>query len=188
MRDPVYRFYTEEEYLNWESEQNVRLEYIDGFIWAEKGRSIAHNKIATNILWALGPLAKRRDGQAYIANLKVRIPGERSNRYYLPDVVVVFESNLEEHDVETTPCLVVEILDTNSRQVDLLYKRSDYCRLSSVQGYLTVESEWQEVLFHRRTEQGWQIDTVEQSVDLPCLGASLSVAEIYDGVDVPKKD
>lgn len=188
MTDPARRMYTEEEYLNWESEERVRLEYVDGFIYAQAGASIAHNKISTNILLAIGPVAQRKGCESYTADLKIRVPGQSSNRYYLPDLVVVCNSNLEEHDVETTPCLIVEILSVSTRKTDLMHKSGDYQSLPSLQGYLIVDSEQQEVSLHRRTEQGWQIEMVEDSVDLPCLGVSLSVEEIYARTQVPLKE
>jgi hypothetical protein len=38
------------------------------------------------------------------------------------------------------------------------------------------------VEFHRRVGDDWQIEVVEDSVDLPCLGVSLSVDAIYRNV------
>lgn len=49
MTFPVRRYSTEEEYLNWESEERMRLEYVDGFVYAQAGASIAHNIISSNI-------------------------------------------------------------------------------------------------------------------------------------------
>lgn len=101
---------------------------------------------------------------------------------------MVCDSNLEEHDVETTPCLIVEILSASTRQTDLMHKSSDYQNLPSLQGYLIVDSQQQEVSLHRRTKQGWQIEMIEDSVDLPCLDVNLSVAEIYARTQVPMKE
>lgn len=45
-----------------------------------------------------------------------------------------------------------------------------------------VDGEARGVIFHRRTPEGWQFETVDESVELPCLGLALSVPEIYRNV------
>ncbi|MDV6373326.1 hypothetical protein [Deinococcus arenicola] len=66
--------------------------------------------------------------------------------------------------------------------MDETFKASDDQRLDSLQGHLLVDSEKQRVGFHRRTAQGWQLEEIDETVDLPCLDVSLSVAAIYRNV------
>ena len=113
--------------------------------------------------------------------MKVRVVREGQRRYYLPDIVVTCDSNMI-GDVETTPCLIVEILSASTRNLDLSHKVSDYQKIEGLQGYLIVDSERQDVIFHRFTPQGWQIETGQGSVDLPCLDVSLSLDAIYRSV------
>lgn len=181
MTDPAYRTYTEEEYLGYSSPERVRWEYVDGFVYAQAGASRPHGLIAGNILRVC--LNATADGPCatFASDLKVRVVRDGNRRYYLPDIVVVCDSNMV-GDVETQPCLIVEILSASTRNIDLTFKVSDYQRIESLQGYLTVDSEARGVIFHRRTQGGWQFETVDEAVELPCLGLSLSVAEIYRNV------
>ncbi|WP_192930796.1 Uma2 family endonuclease [Deinococcus sp. AJ005] len=118
---------------------------------------------------------------SYVSDLKVRVIRDGSRRYYLPDTGVVYDSQMV-GTVETQPCLIVEILSASTRSLDLAVKASDCQRIDSLQGYLIVDSEARGMIFHRRTLDGWQFETMEESVELTCVGVSLSVAEIYRNV------
>ncbi|OLV19751.1 Uma2 family endonuclease [Deinococcus marmoris] len=181
MTEPAYQTMTEEEYLRWDGPRDAKWEFVDGFIYAQAGASKPHGLIAGNILRVL--LNAADDGPCYVipSDLKVRVYRDGRPRYYLPDIVVVCESSMV-GNVETQPCLIVEILSASTRAVDETFKASDYQRLESLQGYLLVDSERQGVMFHRRTAQGWQLEAVDESVQLPCLDVSLSVDAIYRNV------
>ncbi|CAM3944724.1 Uma2 family endonuclease [Deinococcus frigens] len=178
MTEPAYQTMTEEEYLRWDGPRDAKWEYVDGFVYAQAGASRPHNTISTNLQRVFIPAADARNCSTYVSDLKVRIYRDGRPRYYLPDVVVVCNSR-SEGDTETQPCLIVEILSASTRAVDETFKASDYQRLESLQGYLLVDSERQQVMFHRRTAQGWQLEQVAEAVELPCLDVSLSVAAIY---------
>ncbi len=172
---------SEEEYLRWDGVKDAKWEYVDGFVYAQAGASLPHNRISTNIQRVFA--ASSLDGScwSYVSDLKVRVVRDGNRRYYLPDIVVVCNSNMV-GDVETQPCLIVEILSASTRNIDLTFKVSDYQRIEGLQGYLMVDGEARGVIFHRRTPEGWQFETVDESVELPCLGLALSVPEIYRNV------
>lgn len=177
MTEPAYQTMTEEEYLRWDGPRDAKWEYVDGFVYAQAGATRPHDTISTNIQRVFIPAADARSCSSYVSDLKMRIYRDGRPRYYLPDVVVVCDSR-SEGDIETQPCLIVEILSVRTRAVDETFKASDYQRLDSLRGYLLVDSERQRVVFHRRTAQGWQLEEGSEAVELPCLNASLSVAAI----------
>jgi Uma2 family endonuclease len=181
MTGPAYRTMTEEEYLRWDGPRTAKWEFVDGFVYAQAGATRPHVTISTNIQRVFIPAADVGTCSTFVSDQKVRVYRDGRPRYYLPDVVVVCNSNLI-GDVETTPCLIVEILSASTRAVDESFKASDYRRLDSLQGYLLVDSEQRGVEFHRRVADDWQIEVVEDSVDLPCLGVSLSMDAIYRNV------
>lgn len=181
MTEPAYRTMTEEEYLRWDGPRTAKWEFVDGFVYAQAGASKPHGLIAGNLLRVI--LNATGDGPCYAipSDLKVRVYRDGRPRYYLPDIVVVCDSQMV-GDVETQPCLIVEILSAGTRAVDETFKASDYRQLDSLKGYLLVDSERRGVVLHRRTAQGWSIEEVVDSVELPCLGVSLSVDAIYRNV------
>jgi Uma2 family endonuclease len=181
MTGPAYRTMTEEEYLRWDGPRTAKWEFVDGFVYAQAGATRPHVMISTNIQRVFIPAADAGTCSTFVSDQKVRVHRDGRPRYYLPDVVVVCNSNLI-GDVETQPCLIVEILSASTRAVDETFKASDYRQLDSLNGYLLVDSERRGVVLHRRTAQGWSIEEVGDLVELPCLGVSLSTDAIYRNV------
>lgn len=64
----------------------------------------------------------------------------------------------------------------------MTYKAQDYLSLPSLQGYLLVDSEERGAELYRRTPNGWQVETVEGGVRLPCLDVELRLDEVYEDV------
>ncbi|MFC3835551.1 MULTISPECIES: Uma2 family endonuclease [Deinococcus] len=183
MTESAFRTMTEEEYLRWNGPRDGKWEFVDGFVYAQAGASRPHNRISTNIQRVFLPATDNGSCWTHVSDLKVRVYRDSRPRYYLPDIVVVCDPD-STGDVETAPCLIVEILSASTRAVDESFKASDYRRLGSLQGYLLVDSEARGVEFHRRVGDDWQIEVVEESVDLPCLSVTLRVDDIYRGVEV----
>lgn len=123
----------EEEYLRWDGVKDAKWEYVDGFVYAQAGARLPHNRISTNIQRALIGLLSDSPCWSYVSDLKVRVVRDGNLRYDLPDIVVVCNSNMV-GDVETQPCLIVEILSASTRNIDLTFKVSDYQRIEGLQG------------------------------------------------------
>jgi Uma2 family endonuclease len=56
---------TIEEYLEWEPQQDLRYEYVDGQVWAMTGGTIPHNDIALNFYTASRPHLRAQVGVGY---------------------------------------------------------------------------------------------------------------------------
>lgn len=185
MTEPAYQTMTEEEYLRWDGPREVgKWEFVDGFVYAQAGATPLHNRISSNIQRAFLPATDDGRCWSYVSDQKVRVYRDGSPRYYLPDIVVVCDSKLQ-GDVETQPCLIVEILSDGTRSIDETFKATDYRQIESLQGYLLVDSEKRDVTFHRRTGESWTIEKlldVKDTLELPCLNVFLSLDAIYRGV------
>lgn len=185
MSDPALRLLTEAEYLASEALSPVRREYVDGFVYAQAGASLPHNRIASNVMGVLLPAARSHGCWTYAADMKVRVSRLGQLRYYYPDLVVVCEAHDDLREAEAQPCLIVEILSRSTRQVDMTFKAQDYLSLPSLQGYLLVDSEARAAELYRRLPGGgWTQETVQDALTLPCVNVPLSLAEIYHGVAV----
>lgn len=181
MSAPAFRAMTEEEYLSWDGPREGKWEFVDGFAYAQAGTSKAHGLIAGNLLRVLLNATGNGLRRVYEGSLRVQVRGTDSLSYYLPDIVVTCDSHMQ-GDTETAPCLIVEILSASTRAVDESFKASVYRRLPSLQGYLLVDSEARGVEFHRRVGPEWQIEVIENAVELPCSDVALRVDEVYAGV------
>jgi Uma2 family endonuclease len=77
---------TIEEYLEWEPQQDIRYEYVNGEVFAMTGGTIPHNDIALNLYTALRPHVRSRGCRANVSDVKVQVTPK--SPYYYPDVIV----------------------------------------------------------------------------------------------------
>ena len=87
------------------------------------------------------------------------------------------------------PCAIVEVTSPSTVRVDRGEKLDAYRRLTSLRTYLVVDQRRRRVDRHwREAGEVWQREeyVVDGSVPVACLGASLTLDEIYEGVDLPR--
>src|SRR5918911_3381571 len=93
-------YLTPEEYLAIERKAEYKSEYFNGEMFAMTAASRKHNLIAPNIGGELRQQLKGKPCEAYISDMRVRIP--RTGLYTYPDVVVVWgEPEFEDGFVDT---------------------------------------------------------------------------------------
>lgn len=182
MSGPALRKLTEDEYLNTDDLGPFKREYVNGFVYAQAGATNAHNDITSNMHISIGTAAKRKGCRVQQGDMRVRIVRIDGTKYYFPDLVVRCQKLENKALCVSEPCLIVEVLSTGTRQIDMTYKAEDYLSIPSLQGYLLVDSESRAAELYRKTPSGWQVEGVQGGVELPCVGVSLSLDEMYDGV------
>lgn len=191
MSAPTLRPMSVEEYLRTEEGSPFKREYVGGFVYAlhgstraQAGTTQAHAEICSNLLAALHPSAKAGGCRIYVADMKLRI--EDVNVFYYPDLMVVCDGPRNpDATYETAPCLLVEVISKSTAQNDRLGKYAAYTALPSLQTYLIVEQAERRVYAYQREGKAWRLEELASSgsLDLPCLGRSLTLDEIY--ADVP---
>lgn len=77
-----------EAYLQGELETDVKHEYLAGEVVAMGGASRSQGLIATALALAIGPQARDKGGQLFIADMKVRIEHDDERYFYYPDLLV----------------------------------------------------------------------------------------------------
>lgn len=182
---------TEAEYLASEETSPVKREYVGGFVYplhAQAGATGKHGKIVASLFAQLYLAARKKGCWAFASDLRVRVAG--GPKYYYPDVLVTCEELPDDARYAEAPCLIVEVLSETTRATDLGDKVRAYQSLPSLQGYLLVDTDVRAVrLFTRPTDQGgesWREEYWEGEgvLDLPCVGAQVTLAEIYAGTRV----
>ncbi|QTR47794.1 Uma2 family endonuclease [Thiothrix litoralis] len=178
-------YITEQAYLEGEKIAEVRHEYVDGVVYAMAGTSLRHNDIAINITSLLRPLTRGTPCKVNASDVKVR--AQRSKAYYYPDVIVGCQRDSTDSHFLEKPCLIVEVTSKSTEWKDFTEKLIAYQRLASLQVYLIVAQDQPQVtLFYRDAEGAWDVtrfDDLEQTLTLPCPECTLSLADIYEGVD-----
>jgi Uma2 family endonuclease len=84
--------------------------------------------------------------------------------------------------------LIVEVTSRSTRRIDHGEKMDAYFGIPSLRGYLIAEHDRRSVTLHARAAGGdWQRTELLASgrFELPCPSSSLSLDEIYEGVEMP---
>jgi Uma2 family endonuclease len=117
-------------------------------------------------------------------DMKVYI--KSANHFFYPDLMVVCDESPEpqnryHHDDAR---LIIEVLSKSTATRDREYKRILYQHLSSLQEYVLVAQDIEQVGVYRRQVKGWQIETYEtgETVCFESVGLSVPMALIYEGL------
>jgi Uma2 family endonuclease len=179
-------YFSVDEYLSLEEQARGRSEYIDGWIRAMSGSTLRHNRVALNCLVNLAILLKGKPCQPFNSDTKVRIDQEGRKRFYYPDGQVVCESNEPTSVFQDRPVLVIEVLSPSTRRYDLDEKMTAYLTIPTLQCYLVLEQHQPMAILMRRTNGGFlreDLGGIEATIELSFLGCSLSMRDIYDGIE-----
>jgi Uma2 family endonuclease len=179
-------YITEADYLEGEKIAEVRHEYVDGQVYAMAGTSRRHNRIAVNFARKLALMDRQGNPcEIYLSDVKVR--AQRAKSYYYPDVIVGCQSDETDEYYLEKPCLIVEVTSKSTEWKDYAEKLIAYQKLASLQVYLIVAQDQPLVtMYYRDAETGWEVarfDELAQALTLPCPECTLTLVDIYEGVD-----
>ncbi|MDF5721179.1 MAG: Uma2 family endonuclease [Rhizonema sp. PD37] len=131
---------TFEEYLEWEPQQDVRYEYVNGEVFAMTGGTIPHNDIALNLYAALRPHLRSRGCRVNVSDVKVQLSPQ--SQYYYPDVIVSCDpQDLNARKFIQCPKLIVEVLSPGTSGKDRGEKFTYYLTIPTLQEYILIDSE-----------------------------------------------
>lgn len=181
MSHPAIEKISVEEYLQREKQAEVRHEFVDGVMIAMAGEKRVHNRLARRFVLLLEALADSKKCEVVIETVKVRT---RETRYRYPDFAVSCNPGDDPGFLEN-PCLIVEILSDSTEHTDFGKKLDEYTRLLSLQRYVLVASDSRFVVVYRRENDRWTVESLESEgeFDVPCLGITLTLEQIYAGLE-----
>lgn len=176
-----------EEYLVRERAAEYRSEYVHGEIRAMTGASPDHGRIALSIGMALQGQLRGGPCEAFLNDLRVKIPGTRD--YVYPDVVVVCgppETEDEHDDSLLNPTVIVEVLSPSTQVYDRTEKWEMYRRLPTLREYLLVAQDRPRVERYVRQGGGlWLFSETEgrdEVLRLESIGCTLALRDVYERV------
>ncbi|MEE4378796.1 MAG: Uma2 family endonuclease [Candidatus Competibacteraceae bacterium] len=169
---------TVETYLALEENSSVRHELVDGYLVAMVGTTQRHNLIAGNWFALLRAQLRGTPCRVFMSDLKVQV----GNNFYYPDLVVSCRTDDLAAKIVADPKLIIEVLSTSTEARDRHEKRIAYQRLDSVQEYLLVTQDRQQVEVFRRRSDGWEVETygTGETVRLEALNLAMTMAAIYE--------
>ena len=171
---------SEEEYLEGEKIAALKHEYVDGHIYAMAGAHSNHNVLSGNVHGEFRNHLKGKPCRAYMSDMKVRIAN--GSKYYYPDVLVNCPP-VNGYFTET-PTIIVEVLSNSTRRIDETEKRLAYMQIETLEEYVLIAQDFVQIEVIRKSE-GWKSAKyfLGDEVIFTSIGLTLSVEEIYDGVD-----
>lgn len=181
-------------YLDWEAQQPLKHEYLNGEAHAMTGGTLPHNDIAVNLTTVLKAHLRAKGCKVRMSDAKVEVSA--NGPYFYPDVVV----SCDEQDRRAlravkSPCLIIEVLSPGTEGFDRGEKFKQYRRLASLQDYVLVDSEKMIVDCYHRNEYGkWELTSYppdDESLDkqhtdvyFPSIDFTCPLTAIYEDVEL----
>jgi Uma2 family endonuclease len=186
---PEYRseeeplFMTWEEYLAFEEQSPYRHEFINGTVYAMSGASLAHNRIAQELVIAFRSHLRGGPCEPFFLEAKLEIRTGRDKIMYYPDAMVSCRPEDRTEQVVRNPKLVVEILSKSTQHIDRREKAMVYQRVEAIEEYVLIAQNQPRVIVHRRAES-WRptvYSSVDERIEFRSIGLHMSLAQIYQG-------
>ena len=166
-----------------------RCEYVNGEVFAMNGGSAEHHAIIGNIYGQLWTQSKGRPCHVYGQGMRLRIVAADAGKY--PDLMALCgEQQFQDgrRDLLLNPSLIVEVLSDSTEAYDRGDKFRLYRRLPSLQEYLLVAQNRVLAELYTPSDDGrWLLSVYEDlgaRVHLPSIDCVLSLAQVYDRVDL----
>lgn len=171
---------TAKEYLEFEKTSEVRHEFVDGAIHAMAGDKKRNNRVVGRLYRLLIERAEAKGCDVFFTVVKMQIP---NGKYRYPDVVVTCEEDADEYLIQA-PCAIFEVLSDSTEDIDQGEKLEEYLKIASVQRYVVLRQDRALVMVYARENDGWRFSLLENTgeFDVPCVGASLKLEDIYAGI------
>lgn len=186
---PPKTYITVDEYLAAEEISELKHEYYDGELLPRLGISESHCIICGNLISLLYRQTRKRDCRIYTSGMMVKVS---NNHYVYSDLAAVYgQSFFEQVDqkILLNPNLIVEVLSPSTEGYDRGTKFENYRSIPSFQEYILIAQDRIYLEHHvRQPESSWLLTEYTQLTDkiqLPSIDCTLSLADIYEKVDLP---
>ncbi|WP_013321404.1 Uma2 family endonuclease [Gloeothece verrucosa] len=174
-----------QEYLDWEAQQPVKHEYINGEIYAMTGGTIFHNDIAINITSALKSHLRGKGCKVQMVDVKVGI--SEKGPFFYPDVMVTCdERDKKERLIVYHPCLIIEVLSPSTEAFDRGDQFKFYRQIDTLQEYVLIDAEKINVECFRLNDKGfWELHPYQENdeINLNSINFSCPISLIYEDIN-----
>jgi Uma2 family endonuclease len=191
MADAARPTMTPEDFFIWQRDQDELYELVDGHPVPRHrmmtGASMQHDRVTVNIIGSLYAQLRGKPCRPTTADIALRTSIRGLRR---PDVMVECAPLVQDTYEAREPRLVVEVASPSTTSIDQTRKVEDYKRHPTLAAILLVEPQKPQALLYRRSGAGWEIETfegLEVVIDLTEIGATLAMADLYDGLAFPPR-
>jgi Uma2 family endonuclease len=187
MTEAAPRLWTVEEFFAWQERQPERYELADGFpVRMMAGARNVHDDIVVNVLAELRHQLRGGSCRPFTGDGSIETKPGQIRR---PDIGVDCGRRDPNATKATSPRLVVEVLSPTTRDFDTIGKLEEYKLVDSLERIVVIEPNAPEVIIWvRGADRSWRkgfLRGLDREIDMPEIGVTLPLAEIYDGVEFP---
>jgi Uma2 family endonuclease len=179
---------TLDEFLDWEDDQLDRYEFLDGVVRMMTGGTEEHDRLSVNFIILLGNALRGGPCSVHGSNLKVVSRAGNASMY--PELFVRCGPRESKRTRVEDAVVVVEVLSPRTAKNDLTRKRRAYTLLPTMRVVVYVSQDEPRLDLVRRQPDGSFADEVVEGLDatleLPEIGVSLAMAEIYENTSVAR--
>lgn len=178
-----HNYFSADDYLQWEEQQEEKHEYVDGKVYAMAGASEDHIDITTNLTVILSNHLRGKDCKLFPSDMRLNIASKKI--YYYPDLLVTCdERDRFNKKQKNYPCLIIEVLSESTESKDRGVKFANYQTIQSLQEYVLISQWEQRVEVFRRNGKFWllQTYTAGESIELQSINLQISMDAIYEDV------
>jgi Uma2 family endonuclease len=172
------------EYLEWEEQQDIKYEYINGEVFAMTGGTILHNDVAFNLASGLKNHLKGSNCRVNIADAKVGVSDTGPFTY--PDVVVsCHPQDKKAIKFIQFPSLIVEVLSPSTEAYDRGGKFQLYRRIQTLQEYVLINADKIGLDCFRLNDRGlWELHPFVEGddVNLVSVDFTFPLSLVYEDV------
>lgn len=186
MAEPARRKMTVDEFFAWQAEQDRNYELVDGVpvltVKAMTGASSRHDRVTVNVIVTLGSQLRGKPCRPTTSDISVRtIRGTRR-----PDITIECGTPGPRDMAADEPRVVIEVLSPSTMRFDRFQKVLEYQQHPSIKVIMLIDTEAPRVTVLRPATPVWSSadhEGLEDVIDLPEIGATLPLSELYFGVE-----
>lgn len=173
-----------EEYLEGERLSDVRHEYVAGYVYAMAGASDEHNRIAGNIFGELRERLRGKPCEAFINDMKLKIPPKLASAFFYPDVMVACDPKDNEKFFRERPVIIFEVISPDTERTDRREKALAYGYIETLRVYVLIEQDEMKLTVLRPVPDGsWTTQIIEgrnATLALPEIDVRIPFERIYE--------
>lgn len=185
------KIYTVEEYFDIENTSEIGHEFENGILIPTPRETLDANEIAQNFILSLQRILRKNGFRMFGHDIRTIVHERKLYRY--PEVVVSDSNTIKDIRNVTEPVLVVEVLSESTEDIDRNKKFRQYTALPSLQYYLMIHQDIALIEFYQRkgetnTFEFNFFDKLSEIINLPILGTSITMEDIYEGINFLEND
>ncbi len=173
------------DYLDWESQQTKRHDFLQGAVLPKVASTLQHNRATLACAQAFESQLQGKPSKVFCVDVKVAVSA--TEHLFYPDVVVTCDAqDLSDLDAVkiSAPLLVLEVLSPSTAAYDRGQKFLSLQKLPSLQEYALLDTQAPRLEVHRRNTAGrfelYVFEDADCQAELASIGWRGTVATLLD--------